>query len=118
LARGEAGVVDAAQPPVARIGQVAPGGGERAAGERPAGKLPGLAEIGERERAEIVGMRDQAADGVVGKGLGALAGDGARSEPAQLVVGIGDGAVRERPALLLQLQGAIVSSRASLSACQ
>ena len=104
LARREAGVVDARQAAIIGVGEVAPARRQGRAGELARGDLPGLAEIGQGERAEVAGMRRQPADRIVGEGLGPGARHGTRFEPTQLVVGRGDGAAGERAAFLLQLQ--------------
>ena len=87
LASGEAGVGDAGEPSVAGVAEVAPGGGEGGAGELAARDLAGLAEVAEGEAAEVVGMDREPADRVVLEGLGAGALDGARAQPAELVIG-------------------------------
>ena len=66
--------------------EIAPGGGERAAGELAGGDLAGLAEVAQREGAEVVGMHRQPADRVVAEGLRPGPLHRARGELAELVV--------------------------------
>jgi hypothetical protein len=88
------------------VAEVAPGRGQDATGKLPAGDLAGLAEIAEREGAEVAAVTGEPADGVVLEGLRPRPLHRALAETTELVIGRGDGAVGERALLLLHLQGA------------
>lgn len=106
LADGEPDIGDTRETPIPSVVEIAKSGGQRAAGELSGGDLVGLAEIAQREGAEVAGAAGEAADGVVLEGLGAGTGDGAAAQAAQFVIGRGDGAGGQGAALLLELQRA------------
>ncbi len=93
------------QPPVVRIRQINPARRECRSRARPARDLPGLPEITHREGAEIAGPLDRLVDQVVLERLRPRSPYRSAGHTADRVVGIRNGAVRERAGFHIRPQG-------------